>query len=81
MARSNVTVYLDPDVLRATQVRAARTGRTDSEIIEEALREYLGLALIDRIGSRFDLTPEEAERLANEAVHEARREQRESGKS
>jgi 20S proteasome alpha/beta subunit len=31
--------------------------------------------------SRSNLTPEEAERLANEALHAARRERRESGKS
>jgi hypothetical protein len=81
MARSKATVYLDPDVLRATRVRAARTGRRDSDIVEEALREYLGFAVIDRIRSRSNLTPEEAERLANEEVHAARRERRESGKS
>jgi hypothetical protein len=81
MARSKATVYLDPDVLRATRVRAARTGRKDSDIVEEALREYLGLAVIDRIRSRSSLSPEDAERLANEAVHEARRERREAGKS
>jgi hypothetical protein len=81
MARSKATVYLDPDVLRATRVRAARTGRRDSDIVEDALREYLGLALIDRIRSRSNLTPEEAERLAYDEVHAARRERRTSAKS
>jgi hypothetical protein len=81
MARRKTTVYLGPDVLRATRVRAARTGRRASDIVEEALREYLGLAAIDRMRSRSNLTPEEAERLANEALHAARRERRESGKS
>lgn len=81
MARAKATVYLDPDVLRAMRIRAARTGRRDSDVVEEALREYLGLAVIDRIRSRSDLTPEEAERLANEELHAARRERRGSVKS
>jgi hypothetical protein len=55
-------------------VMAARTGKRDSEIFEEALRAYAGFAVIDRIRARnIDLSPEEAERLAYEAVHESRR--------
>jgi hypothetical protein len=81
MARAKATVYLDPDVLRATRVRAARTGRRDSDIVEDALREYLGFGLIDRIRSRSNLTPEEAERLAYDELHAARRERRTSAKS
>jgi hypothetical protein len=74
-------VYLDPDVLRATRVRAARTGRRDSDVVEDALREYLGIAVIDRIRSRSNLTPEEAERVANEEQHAARRERRGAARS
>jgi hypothetical protein len=81
MARAKATVYLDPDVLRATRVRAARTGRRDSDIVEDALREYLGIALIDRIRSRSDLTAEDAERLAYEELHAARRERGKTAKS
>ena len=32
------------EVLRAVKVRAARSGKGDSEVIEEALRRDLGLA-------------------------------------
>jgi hypothetical protein len=74
MARAKTTVYLDPDVLRATRIRAARTGKRDSDVVEEALREYLGLAVIDRIRARSDFTPEEAEALAYEELHALRRE-------
>jgi hypothetical protein len=53
---------------------AARKGQRDSEIFEEALREYAGFGVIDRIRARnADLSSEEAERLAHEAVHESRR--------
>jgi hypothetical protein len=74
MARSKVTVYLDPDVLRATRVQAARTGKRDSEIVEEALREYLGLALLQRISEKADLTEEEALGLAYDELHAMRAE-------
>jgi hypothetical protein len=78
MPRTKATVYLDPEVLRATRVRAARTGKRDSDVVEEALREYLGLAVVDRIRARFDLDDEEAMRIANEELHTMRRERRET---
>jgi len=78
MARAKTTVYLDPQVLRATRVAAARAGKRDSDVVEEALREYLGLAVIDRIRSRRDLDEEEAMRLAYEELHAMRRERRQT---
>jgi predicted transcriptional regulator len=74
MAKRKTTIYVDDEVLRAAKVMAARTGKRDSEIVEEALREYAGFAVIARIRARnADLSPEEAERIAYEAVHESRR--------
>lgn len=80
MARSKATVYLDPDVLRATRVRAARTGKRDSDVVEEALREYLGLAVIDEIRAKADLDEDEAMKLAYDELHAMRRERRKAGK-
>jgi hypothetical protein len=80
MSRSKATVYLDPEVLRATRVRAARTGKRDSDVVEEALREYLGLAVIDEIRAKADLDEDEALKLAYEELHEMRRERREAAK-
>jgi hypothetical protein len=76
MARAKATVYLDPEVLRAARIRAARTGKRDSDVVEEALREYLGLAVIDRIRSKSDLDPDEATKLAYEELRNVRRERR-----
>jgi plasmid stability protein len=76
MARAKTTVYLDPDVLRAMRIRAARTGKRDSDVVEEALREFLGLAVIDRVRARSNLSEDEAMALANQEVHAARRERR-----
>jgi hypothetical protein len=41
---------MDEDVLRAVKVTAARTGRRDSQVIEEALRRDLGLTDLDKSG-------------------------------
>jgi Ribbon-helix-helix protein, copG family len=73
MAKARTTVTLDERVLRAVRIKAARTGRRDSDVIEEALRRELGLDLLDRIWESADLDEDEAMRLAVEAQHEARR--------
>jgi hypothetical protein len=81
MARAKTTVYLDPEVLRATRIRAARTGKRDSDVVEEALREYLGLAVIDRVRARSTLSADEAMALAYEELHKLRRDRRRRSKA
>jgi metal-responsive CopG/Arc/MetJ family transcriptional regulator len=76
MAKTRTTLTIDDDVLRAVKVRAARTGKGDSEVIEEALRQHLGLDLLDRLWARNDLTEEQAMDLAVEAQHATRRHRR-----
>lgn len=66
-------VSLDERVLRAVQVKATRTGRRDSEVIDEALRRDLGLELLGRIWAKADLGEDEALSLAVEEQHTARR--------
>jgi hypothetical protein len=73
MPKARTTVTLDERVLRAVRIKAARTGRRDSDVIEEALRRELGLDLLDRIWETADLEEDEALRLAVEAQHESRR--------
>lgn len=63
-------------MLRAVKIRAARTGKGDSEIIEEALRRDLGLDLLERIWTRNNLGEDEATALAVEAQHRTRRAKR-----
>ena len=76
MARAKATIYLDPDVLRATRIRATRTGRRDSDVVEEALREHLGLAATDRIRAQANVDEDAALRLAHEELHAKRRDRR-----
>ena len=75
MAKTRTTLTIDADVLRAVRVRAARAGKGDSQMIEEALRRDLGLDLLDRLWARNDLGADEAMALAVEAQHSTRRRQ------
>lgn len=72
MAKVRTTLTIDDSVLRAVKLRAARSGRGDSEIIEEALRRDLGLDFLERMWERAALSSEEADALAVEAQHATR---------
>ncbi len=72
MAKLRTTLTIDEEVLRWVKVRAARTGRGGSEVIEEALRRDLGLDLLERLWDRNQLSEEEAINLAVEAQHATR---------
>ena len=67
MTKVRTTLTIDPEVLRAVKVRAARLGKGDSDVIEEALRRDLGLDLLDRLWAASDLDEDEALALAVEA--------------
>lgn len=67
--KQKTTVYLEGDILRAARVTAARTGKRDSQVVEEALRAYLGVDLLERVGERSGLNEEEALELATEERH------------
>jgi hypothetical protein len=72
MAKVRTTLTVDADVLRAVKVKAARSGKGDSEVIEEALRRDLGLDLLDRLWAVNDLAEAEALALSVEAQHQSR---------
>lgn len=74
--KRKVTYYISEDVLRAAKVGAARADQPDSELVERALRSYLGFDLLDRVWARSDLTEKEAMDLALEATHAWRRRKR-----
>jgi hypothetical protein len=72
MAKVRTTLTIDEDVLRAVRVSAARTGKGDSQVIEDALRRDLGLDLLERLWARNAMTDAEAMELAVEAQHATR---------
>ncbi len=89
MAKRKTTIYIDDDVIMATKMAAVATHRTDSAVIEDALRSYLGTAqataarvdlraVLDRLAahSADDLSDKEATELAVEEVRAVRAERR-----
>jgi hypothetical protein len=70
MAKVKTTLSIDEGLMRQVRVRAARMGRRDSEVLEAALRE--GLGIIERIRAKAALGEDEAFDLAHRVVHEGR---------
>lgn len=76
MSKVRTTLTIEQEVLRAVKVRAARTGKGDSEVIEDALRRDLGLDLLERVWAENGMLEEDAAALAVEAQHATRRRRR-----
>jgi len=72
VSKRKTTVYIDEKLLRAARVFAARAGKRDSEVVEDALRSHLGIEALERIWSQSDLSEDDALSLAYEAVHQTR---------
>ncbi len=72
MPKVRTTLTIDEDVLRSVRVRAARSGRGDSEVIEDAVKRGLGLDVFERLWEKNDLPEDEAMDLALEAQAAAR---------
>lgn len=72
MVKKKTTVYIEDDVLRSARVMAARTGKKDYEVLEDALRAYLGMEVLERAWASSDIDEEEALRVAVEEVHRFR---------
>jgi hypothetical protein len=71
--RRKTTFTLDADLLRLTKIAAAREDKAEYQVVEDALRNHLGLDLLRRIQVRAGMDPEEAENLAVEEVRAYRR--------
>jgi len=72
MSKTRTTLTIDEEVLRAVKVRAARSGKGDSEVIEEAVRRHLGLDVLDRLWAKNDMDEDDAMTLAVEAQKSTR---------
>src|SRR5947208_2814829 len=73
MAKRKTTIYVDDGVLRAAKVLAARTGKRDSEVVEEALRSYLGVEAVESVWRRSTLSEKQSLDLAYPDLHQPRR--------
>lgn len=80
MPTTRTTVTLDEDVFRAIKIKAARTGKRDSQVIEESLRRDLGIDDLAEIWARVTPASEdEGLELARSELEEMRRERRGEG--
>jgi hypothetical protein len=71
------TVDVDAGLLADTRdVMKPSAGAADAEVVERALRAYLGRRALDASQAMSELSEEEALRLANEELHDMRRERR-----
>lgn len=73
MSKIRTTLTIDEDVWKAVRIRAARTGKRDSEVVEAALKGELGFDLLERIWTQNDMDEDEAMDLALEAQGRVRR--------
>lgn len=79
MARKKTTVYIDESLLRAAKVAAARSGKREYEVFEEALRRHLGLTeVVEQIWAGISAaeapSEDEAARIAAEELATVRAE-------
>lgn len=71
MARKKTTVYIEEDLLRAAKVAAARSGKREYEVLEDALRRHLALAeVVERIWSGLPPSGAPSEELADRIARE-----------
>jgi hypothetical protein len=81
MPRTRTTVSLDSEVFRAVKIKAARTGKRDSQVIEEALRRDLGPEGLEDLWARVTpISEAEGLELANSELHAMREEKRAAGR-
>jgi hypothetical protein len=79
MAKVRTTLTIDEDVLKWVKIRAARTGVSDSSVIEESLRRDLKLDVLDELWANATMSQAKASELAVEAQHATRPQRRASG--
>lgn len=80
MSKTRTTVTLDDDIFRAVKIKAARTGKRDSQVIEESLRRDLGLDDLAEIWAKVTPASEaEGVDLATDELRAMRRERRGEG--
>jgi len=69
-----VTLTLDPEVVRAYRLAAARKGLRDNQVVEEALRAQLGVgALTALLKAAPEMDEAEAVQAANEELRAHRK--------
>jgi metal-responsive CopG/Arc/MetJ family transcriptional regulator len=71
MAKVKTSLSIDESLMRQVRIRAERSNRSQSEVVEAALREGLGIG-IERLRGKAQLSENEALDIASKTVHEIR---------
>jgi hypothetical protein len=75
--RAVKTIDVDAGLLEeARNAMKPATGAADAEVVERALRSYLGRRALEASQAMSGLSEEDAMRIANEELHAMRRERR-----
>ena len=73
MAKLKTTMYVDEELLRAARVWAARKNLRDSDVMEQALRRFLGIDVLEQVWQRNrDVDEQTAMSEAYAGVRESR---------
>jgi hypothetical protein len=75
-SKQKVTINLPSDIVRAYRLAAVRKGVPDQSIIEQAVRQYLGLNDLERLQNAFahlELIESDADQLAVAVVKDTRK--------
>lgn len=72
--RDKVAVELDAEIIERTRAELGAGAESDAAVVERALNAYLLGRVLDATQAKAGLTDEQAERLAYEELHAARRE-------
>ena len=73
VSRNGATVNLDDEVFDAVRVEAARSGRSEDQVVEAAVRRYIGPSVLDRLRERNRLVRTRRWRLRSRRwLHTAR---------
>jgi hypothetical protein len=69
-----INVELDAEIVERTRSAMGASAESDAAVVERALNAYLLGRILDKTQAASNLSEEEAERLAYEELHAARRE-------
>jgi len=71
--RDKVALELDAQIIERTRAELGADAESDAAVVERALNAYLLGRVLDTTQAKAGLTDEQAERLAYEELHAARR--------
>lgn len=73
MATRKVNLMLDEELIRRARQQDACVGKSDVQVVEDALTVYLGLRALDEARAQGALEANQADRLAVQEVRAVRR--------